>query len=86
MKSNFKIPLFLIFLINIIFTQFGKNIVQYDEYNWKFIQTEHFDVYYNNNGKEQAEIAAYHCEQAYLHIEKLVGWGLKKRSDIIIYM
>lgn len=85
MKSNFKIPVFLIFLINIIFTQFGKNIVQYDDYNWEFIQTEHFDVYYHNNGKEQAEIAAYHCEEAYLHIEKLVGWGLKKRSDIIIY-
>ncbi len=64
MKSNFKIPVFLIFLINIIFTQFGKNIVQYDDYNWEFIQTEHFDVYYHNNGKEQAEIAAYHCEEA----------------------
>ena len=80
-----KYILLLIFLFSSIFTQFGKNIVQYDEYNWKFIQTKHFDVYYYNNGKEQAEIAAYHCEQAYQHIEKLIGWGLKKRSDIIIY-
>ena len=45
---------FLLFLlISLSFNQFGKNIVQYDDFEWKFIQTEHFDIYYYNQNKEQ---------------------------------
>ena len=77
---------FLLFLlISLSFNQFGKNIVQYDDFEWKFIQTEHFDIYYYNQNKEQAEFVAYHSELAYKHLEKMLGWGLSKRSDIILY-
>ena len=77
---------FLLFLlIGLSFNQFGKNIVQYDDFEWKFIQTEHFDIYYYNQNKEQAEFVAYHSELAYKHLEKMLGWGLSKRSDIILY-
>ena len=83
MKIQYIISFFII--LSFSFGKFGKNIVQYDQFDWEFIQTEHFDIYYYNNNKEQAEIAAYHCERAYLHIENLIGWGLSKRSDIIVY-
>ena len=77
--------LFLLFFISSIFANFGKNIVQYDEFNWSFIQTKHFNIYYYNLNKDQAELAAYNSEKAYKKIEKLLGWGLSKRSDIFVY-
>ena len=78
--------IFLISLISLCFNQeFGKNTVQYDKFNWSFIQTEHFDIYYYNDGKKQADFVAYYAEEGYKKIELLLGWGLEKRSDIIIY-
>ncbi|MBI64888.1 MAG: hypothetical protein CMG64_01150 [Candidatus Marinimicrobia bacterium] len=77
--------LFLLFFISSIFPNFGKNIVQYDEFNWSFIQTKHFNIYYYNLNKDHAELTAYNSEKAYKKIEKLLGWGLSKRSDIFVY-
>ena len=76
---------FLLFFISSIFANFGKNIVQYDQFNWSFIQTKHFNIYYYNLNKDQAELVAYNSEKAYKKIEKLIGWGLSKRSDIFVY-
>ena len=68
-----------------LFSQFGKNKVQYEQFDWSFIKTEHFDIYYYNEGKEQAEFVAYYSEEAYKKIANLIGWGLSKRSDIFVY-
>jgi len=65
--------------------QFGKNIVQYDKFNWSYIQTEHFDIYFYGSSKNQAEFVAYYAEEACLKISKYIGWGLNKRSEIIVY-
>ena len=64
---------------------FGKNIVQYHNFDWYYIQTEHFDIYYYDSLKKQAEFVAYHAEEAYQKIEILIGWGLKDRRSIIVY-
>jgi len=39
-------------------TPFGKNKVQYREFNWRYIQSAHFDVYYYDGGKELADFTA----------------------------
>ena len=86
MFCNYKSKLVIIFsMIEFIFPQFGKNIVQYDKFEWEFIQTEHFDIYYYNSNKTQAEIVAHYSEKAYDHIKTMIGWDLQKRSDIILY-
>ena len=42
--------LFLILLIlEISLSQFGKNILQYEEFEWKYIQNEYFDIYFYDN-------------------------------------
>ena len=74
-----------IFLITCLFSEYGKNIVQYDEFDWHFIQTKHFDIYYYGNGENNVEFVASHAEKAHDKIEKYIGWGLKERSAIIYY-
>lgn len=85
MKNYLRNYFILFFFLNLIYSQFGKNIVQYDKFNWKFIQTENFDIYYYNDCKDHAEYAAYVAETAADKIENYLGWKLSKRSDIFIY-
>ena len=40
------------------FAQFGKNKVQYKDFTWYYIQTDHFDIYLTQDGPKLAEFAA----------------------------
>ena len=74
-----------ILFLGFLFAQFGKNIVQYEEFDWKYIQTAHFDIYYYNNGYNHALFTAEESEIAYDHISSRLDWDLKNRVSIIIY-
>jgi Tol biopolymer transport system component len=71
--------------VSLAFTQFGQNIVQYDDFEWNFIQSKHFDIYYSENGKSHAEFTAEEAEIAYLKISDRLNWRLKNRVSIIVY-
>ena len=82
---TFKKILQLLLFINLLIPQYGKNIVQYKDFEWSFIQTKHFDIYYYEKGKLNSEFVAHHAEQAYNKISNLIGWELNARSSIIFY-
>ncbi|MGE5438433.1 MAG: hypothetical protein ACM3UR_01170, partial [Bacteroidota bacterium] len=44
---------------------FGRNKVQYDNFNWKVLKTEHFDIYFYDDFEEMAEIGANFAEEAF---------------------
>ena len=44
-----------IILCSIRAQEFGKNIAQYHKFDWHYIQTENFDIYYYDKAKTQAE-------------------------------
>ncbi len=64
---------------------FGKNKVQYTKFNWSFIQSDHFDVYFNDGGRELAEYAACIAESSYASISKLFRYQIVNRIPIIVY-
>jgi len=84
MCFRYKISL-LFSIFSICFSQYGQNIVQYDDFKWHYIQTEHFDIYYYNEGKKHAEFTAIESEIAYSNIANALNWHLKSRVSIIVY-
>ena len=66
------------------FPQFGQNIVQYENFDWNYIQSRHFDIYYSANGRIHADFVANEAELAYEHISTHLNWKLKHRVSIII--
>ena len=65
MFSFFKsIFLVCIMLFSIKAQEFGQNIAQYNEFEWHYIQTKNFDIYYYDEAKTQAEFVAYYSEEA----------------------
>ncbi len=64
---------------------FGKNKVQYTKFNWSYLQTDHFDVYFADDGYPLAEFAAVAAESAYVSISKLFKYQLVNRVPLIVY-
>ena len=64
---------------------FGQNKVQYKNFEWKFIRSKHFDIYFYQGGHELAEFAAVEIEFFYERITKAFKWKLSKRGIVIIY-
>lgn len=90
MKKFSKTILILSILIpflqyNSAFAQFGKNKVQYQTYDWMYIQSEHFDIYYNAGSKYLAEFAAFNAEMALASIQNDFNFLINRRIPIILY-
>ncbi len=65
--------------------QFGKNKVQYTKFNYSFIQSDHFDLYFTDGGEGLAEFTAAAAESAYTRISKSFRYQLVNRIPFIIY-
>jgi len=64
---------------------FGKNKVQYTDFNWRYLQSEHFDVYFSDGQYRIAEFAAETAEQALIEVQNSWDYELEGRITFIIY-
>ncbi|MCX6641208.1 MAG: hypothetical protein NTW14_12155 [bacterium] len=64
---------------------FGKNKVQYFKQNWSYLQSEHFDVYFSQDGYDVARFVTETAENAYKQISKSYNYTLQDRISIITY-
>lgn len=86
MKSIKIYSILLLLVANIgAFAQFGKNKVQYQEFDWKYIQSPNFDVYYDAGTKYLAEFTAFSAEKALRSIQGTLNYRINKRIPIIVY-
>jgi len=86
--NNIKIykPLSLFILLNLLFSvDFGKNIVQYKDFDWYYTQTQHFDIYVSDSTGYHLNFLQKTTEDAYKKIQNLLNWKMKERVSIIIY-
>ena len=66
-------------------TIFGKNKVQYTEFEWYYIQSDHFDIYFNIGGEYIANFTADVAESSYTQISKSFRYQITNRIPIIVY-
>lgn len=64
---------------------FGKNKVQYKNFDWYFIQSDHFDVYFSEGGEYLAEFTADIAESALASISKSFRYQINNRIPIVVY-
>lgn len=65
--------------------QFGKNHVQYKNFDAYFMQSEHFDIYFMAEGQPLAEFVAETAEASYRDIKHSFQYELTDRITIIVY-
>ncbi len=91
--NNFNKPiLFFLFLLFTLtefsyaqFFFFGRNKVQYEEFDWKILRTEHFDIYYYEEMGKIAEIGAYYAEEIYDELKVELNHIVTRRVPLIFY-
>ena len=59
---------------------FGRNKVQYTDFDFKVIQTEHFDVYYYDRERTAALDAARIAERSYGRLSKVLNHEFRERK------
>lgn len=64
---------------------FGRNKIQYENFDWHVLKTEHFDIYYYPEMRELAENGAAFAEEAYEELENKFNTSLNHRVPIIFY-
>lgn len=86
-----KITLFILFLlllqtaVNAQYYYFGRNKVQYENFEWKVLKTQNFDVYYYEEIEEIAEKGAKIAEDSYLHLKTEFNHLVTYRIPLIFY-
>jgi Tol biopolymer transport system component len=90
MKARILLSILIgLFLSSSGFTQYfsyGKNRVQYEDFEWRYLQSKHFDVYYYGaKNYKLAEFASMSVESAYKQLKDDFGHELSDRISVIIY-
>lgn len=79
---------FLLFVVGEVHSQFyyfGRNKVQYTDFDWQILRTEHFDIYYYPEMKGLAEQGAYFAEQSFRVLESKFNHTVLHRIPLIFY-
>jgi hypothetical protein len=64
---------------------FGQNKVQYGNFDFRVIQTEHFDVYYYERERAAAMDGARMAERAYARLSRILQHEWRERKPLILY-
>ncbi|MCX6161692.1 MAG: biopolymer transporter Tol [Ignavibacteriae bacterium] len=65
--------------------QFGKNKVQYKIFDWQFIQSKHFDIYFSQGGYDIAQYTAVVAESSLVSLSKNLDYNISNRIPIIVF-
>src|SRR5215211_970856 len=64
---------------------FGQNKVQYKNFDFKVLKTDHFDIYYYPEEEAAARIASRLAERWYVRLSQLLTHELRGRQALILY-
>ena len=66
-------------------TEFGRNRLQYKQFNWRYYSSSNFDIYFYDDGEALAKLSAEYMEEAYSDITELVGYSPYSKTKIFLY-
>jgi len=90
-KNRILVPYFLIsiFLLSSILQaqgfHFGRNKVQYTNFNWQVMKTKHFDIYYYPEMEDVAKKGARFAEESFSILETKFNYSITRRIPLIFY-
>ena len=64
---------------------FGRSKVQYKDFDFQVLKTEHFDIYFYPSAREGVDISARMAERWHARLERLLSHTLRGRQPLILY-
>jgi hypothetical protein len=65
--------------------EFGKNRVQYRQFDWQFYETDHFNVYFYQGGQEIGKYVILSAEKSLEEVTEKLDFRLSNKMDVIVY-
>src|SRR5689334_21253035 len=65
--------------------QFGTNRIQYKDFNWSYVTSENFDVYYYDKRKTVSIDVANYLESEFDRITDLIGYPPYLKTKVFLY-
>ena len=65
--------------------RFGRNRIQYRDFEWKIIRTSNFEIYYYQDGRQIANLTAQYAESEFDRITELLGYTPYNRVKIFLF-
>jgi len=87
-KKFFVWIILLIVTSNLSFSQyhdFGRNKVQYTDFKWQTLKTEHFDIFFYPEMKHIAEIGAKFAEESYEILRVKFNHNVQGKIPLVLY-
>ncbi|MEO0096878.1 MAG: BamA/TamA family outer membrane protein [candidate division WOR-3 bacterium] len=75
----------LFLLIPLIFSQYGKNKIQYQDFSFYYLEGEKFLLYYQEGSEDLANFSYEVCEKTIEEYEDIFNFRLRRKIPIIIY-
>ena len=69
----------------IVQDQFGKNRVQYKNFNWRYYSSDNFDIYFYDGGESNTLVAAKYLEKEFERITDVIGYAPYTKTKIFLY-
>jgi WD40 repeat protein len=94
MRQMFRSPLILLstFAVSLLVTSgvqaqsyFGRNKVQYKDFKFEVMKTDHFDIYFYPEEKDSAARVARMAERWYTRHSELFGHEMTTRQPLVLY-
>jgi WD40 repeat protein len=64
---------------------FGQNQVQFKEFKWEVMKTDHFEVHYYPEIKTAAMMVARMAERSYARLSRLLNYQFRERKPIVLF-
>ena len=64
---------------------FGKNRIQYKQFNWTYLSSENFDVYYYDDRRKVATDAIQYLEGEFDRVTDLIGYPPYLKTKVFLY-
>jgi Tol biopolymer transport system component len=89
-RIGFLIGIILTFLLfdtraQMSVNQFGKNRLQFKIFDWRYLSSENFDIYFYDGGSEIARQASKYLEEEFERITDLLGYAPYTKTRIFLY-
>jgi hypothetical protein len=65
--------------------KYGKNRIQHKKFNWRYYQTENFNVQFTDGGLELAKFVLQVAEEELPNMEAFTETALQRRANIVLY-
>ena len=64
---------------------FGRNKVEYEDFDFRILATEHFDIYYYSQEERAARMASRLAERWYARLSTLLNHRFDRRQPLVLY-